>query len=164
MAIAYPYLPKGRGLAPYLYVPESNKYMALAKQIAKKYRSNLQQPGAAVVVKNHNVIGTGSIGNSQWHAKGCERVRLNLPTGQGYDKCKGCHSEYHSERQAVFNASRDGYVTHGADLYLWGHWWCCEPCWKSMLEAGIADVYLLEGSERLFNKEHPDNILGRQFD
>jgi hypothetical protein len=32
-----------------------------------------------------------------------------------------------------------------------------------MIEAEIGQVTLLEGSERLFNKEHPDNIVGRQF-
>ena len=161
MEIKYPYLPKGRTI---LYVPMTNKYMALAREIAEKFRSNLTQSGAAVVVKNHNVIGIGSIGNNPAHIKGCERVRLNMPTGKGYELCKGCHPENHSERQAVFKATGDGYVTDGADLYLWGHWWCCEDCWKSMNEAGIRDVYLVEGSERLFNKAHPDNIIGRQFD
>lgn len=50
------------------------------------------------------------------------------------------------------------------DLYLWGHWWFCEPCWNAMIEAGIRDVYLLENSEVLFNKAHPENIIGRQFE
>jgi len=33
-----------------------------------------------------------------------------------------------------------------------------------MIEAGIGDVYLLEGSEALFNKNHPQNIVGKQFE
>jgi hypothetical protein len=33
-----------------------------------------------------------------------------------------------------------------------------------MIAAGIRDVYLMEGSERLFNKAHPDNVIGRQFE
>jgi len=33
-----------------------------------------------------------------------------------------------------------------------------------MKEAGIRSVYLLEDSEKLFNKDHPENIVGKQFD
>ena len=159
--IKYPHLPEGRTI---LYVPESNAYMQMAKDEAHKYRSNLLQPGAAVIVKDGTVLGVGSIGNNQAHIKGCERVRLNMPTGQGYDLCSGCDPINHSERQAVIAAAGAGYDLAGAQLYLWGHWWCCEPCWKSMIKAGISQVYLLEESERLFNRSHPDNILGRQFE
>ena len=159
-AIKYPYLPEGRTIK---YVPMTNKYMLVARKLAKKFRSNLTQPGAAIIVKDGTVLSMGSIGNNAAHIKGCERVRLNMPTGQGYELCKGCHAENHSERQAVFEAEKAGYEVQGADLYLWGHWWCCEPCWKAMNEAGIRDVYLLDGSERLFNKAHPDNVIGRQF-
>jgi len=30
-----------------------------------------------------------------------------------------------------------------------------------MIAAGIKNFYPMKGSERLFNKAHPDNILGR---
>jgi hypothetical protein len=32
-----------------------------------------------------------------------------------------------------------------------------------MEKAGIKNVFLLENSEVLFNKEHPDNVVGKQF-
>ena len=50
----------------------------------------------------------------------------------------------------------------GADLYLYGHWWCCEPCWNAMINAGIKNVYLLKKSEVLFNLENPDNIIRKK--
>lgn len=159
--INYPYLPRGR---THLYVDRDNQYMQMAKEYAKKYRSNLVHPAAAVVVKNGEVVGIGSIGNNPYHLNGCERVRLNMPTGQGYELCEGCHPRNHSEPRAIASAIAAGYDSRGADIYLWGHWWCCEPCWSAMLTAGIANVYLLENSEVLFNKNHPDNIVGRQFE
>ena len=58
---------------------------------------------------------------------------------------------------------KNGHDTVGADLYLWGHWWACAPCWNAIIESGIENVYLLEGSERLFNKAHHGNVIGRQF-
>jgi deoxycytidylate deaminase len=158
--IVYPYLPKGRTI---LYVPENNKYMVLAKEYAKKYRSNLAQPSAVVIVKNDEIIGIGSIGNNPAHIKGCVRVILNMPTGQGYELCEGCDPKFHSEPSAINDAKSKGNDTTDADLYMWGHWWCCEPCWNSMISAGIKNVYHLENSEVLFNKSNPDNIVGKQF-
>ena len=158
--IKYPYLPEGRSI---LYVSGDNEYMAMAREYAKKYKSNLTQPGGAVVVKSDEVLGIGSIGNNEAHIAGCIRVKMNMPTGQGYELCEGCSPMFHSEPSAIRDANKNGKDTNGADLYLWGHWWCCQDCWNSMIEAGIKNVYLLEGSEELFNKASPNNILGRQF-
>jgi deoxycytidylate deaminase len=160
-AIQLPYLPENRSI---LYVPQDNPYMVRAKRLAKKYKSNLRHPAAALVAKNGTVVGEGSIGNNPTHLKGCERVFLNLPTGEGYERCPGCADHFHSEARAIADAKEKGADARGADLYLWGHWWCCEPCWRAMIEAGIANVYLLKGSEVFFNKSHPANILGRQFE
>lgn len=33
-----------------------------------------------------------------------------------------------------------------------------------MIDGGIKDVYLIEGSERMFDKNDGENIIGRQFD
>ncbi len=159
--IEYPYIPSGKTI---LYVKESNIYMKQAKEYAKKYRSNLTMPAAAVVVDNDSVLGIGSIGNNPAHIKGCERVRLNMPTGKGYELCGGCNPKFHSEPSAIRDAQSKGEDPKGADLYLWGHWWCCEPCWNAMISAGIKNVYLLEDSEILFNKLDPKNIVGKQFE
>jgi len=159
--IAYPYLPAGR---EYLYVPATDLYMQAAKDIAQRDSLDKTMPGAAVVVKNNWVIGFGANGSSFHETNGCERVRLGCKSGQGYELCEGCSPKNHSEATAIAFAAKMGKDTSGADLYLWGHWWCCKDCWTAMESAGIARVFLLESSEVLFNKEHPDNVVGRQFD
>ena len=159
--IEYPYIPDGRTI---LYVDEGNQFMLAAKELAKKYRSNLAQPGGAVVVQDGKIIGMGSIGNNPAHVAGCVRVTLDMPTGQGYELCDGCDPKNHSEPSAIRDAIANEHDTVGGDLYLWGHWWCCEPCWDAIEEAGIKNVYLMEGSESLFNKGHRDNIIGKQFE
>lgn len=161
LKIEYPYLPEGRKI---LYVPEDNEFMIKAKEYAKKYRSNLVHPAGAVVVKNNEVTGIGSLGNNPVHIDGCVRVKLNMPTGQGYDLCEGCGPKFHSEPSAIRDAQEKGKDTKDADLYLWGHWWCCKDCWDTMISSGIKNVYLMEGSEILFNKDNPNNILGKQFE
>lgn len=158
--IKYPYLPEGRTI---LYVPFSNKYMAEAKEYARLYSLDKVIQTGSAIVKDGEIIGRGANGSSYHETHECERVKQKIPTGQGYELCEGCHPKNHSEPQAIKNAKDLGNDTNGADLYLWGHWWCCESCWNAMASAGIKNVYLLEDSEILYNKENPANIVGRQF-
>ena len=159
--IKYPYLPKGRTIE---YVPPDDSFIRIARFYARLQSLDKTMPGAAVVVKDDEIIGAGANGSNHHEKHSCERVRLKCLTGQGYELCEGCHPKNHSEPRAIQNARDLGYDPQGADLYLWGHWWCCKWCWDSMCEAGIARVYLMEGSEVLFNREHPGNIVGRQFE
>jgi deoxycytidylate deaminase len=160
MTIKYPYLPPGRTIQ---YVPADNRWMQEAREEARLHSLDDTMKTGAVIVKGNEIIGRGANGSDYHQKHVCERVRLNVPTGTGYDLCEGCHPKNHAERKAVFDAMKQGYDANDADLYLWGHWWACEPCWNAMIEAGISNVYLLQNSEMLFNKEHHDNIVGRQF-
>lgn len=159
--IKYPYLPEGRTI---LYVPISNPYMAEAKDFAFYNSKDRTVPDGVVIVKSGKIIGQGANGSTYHDTHRCERIRRNIPTGQGYELCEGCHPKNHGEPKAVENAKRAGYKTNGADLYLWGHWWFCELCWNTMIEAGIRNAYLLEDSEILFNENSDKNIIGHQFD
>ncbi len=159
--IKYPYLPDGRTI---LYVPEDNRYMKIVKEFARLNSLDKSIQTGSVVVKDGNIIGRGANGSTYHETHECGRVKQKIPTGQEYELCEGCHPKNHSEPKAVANAKDTGHDTNGADLYLWGHWWCCEPCWNAMIGAGIKNVYLLEDSEILFNKENPNNIVGKQFE
>ena len=159
--ITYPYIPLGR---IYKYASGDNPFMEEAREYAKKHSKDKNMPNASVLVKGGKVIGRGANGSTYHDTHECERVKLKIPTGQGYELCEGCHSKNHSEPKVIADAQTRGEDTRGADVYLWGHWWCCEPCWHAMIKAGIKDVYLLEGSEKLFNKNHSDNVIGRQFE
>lgn len=161
LKIEYPYLPEGCEIK---YVPADNVFMAMAKEYARGHSLDTTMPGAAVVVLNNEVVGIGANGSDYHKTHVCERVRLGSKTGEGYELCEGCHPKNHSERKAISNSRERGALGEGSDLYLWGHWWCCEPCWQEMLSAGIKNVYLMEGSEKLFNKNDPENIVGRQFE
>lgn len=159
--ILYPFLPQDREIN---YVPVTNEFIQEAYRFAREYALDKTMPGAAVVVKDGVVIGRGANG-STYHADNvCERVVQGSKSGEGYDLCEGCHPKNHSEPSAIAQAKENDHDVSGADVYLWGHWWCCEPCWQTMIEHDIRDVYLVEGSEILFDKNHPDNIVGRQFD
>ena len=159
--IKYPYLPEGRTI---LYVGIDNPFMQEAKKVAREFSLDKAMPNGTVFVKNGEIIARGANGSNYHDTHECERVKRGIPTGQGYELCEGCHPKNHGEPKAVKDAKEHGKDTNGADAYLWGHWWCCEPCWNEMIKAGIKDVYLLENSEVLFNKENPNNIVGKQFE
>lgn len=153
--IKYPFMPTDRVIK---YVPATNEFMKAAEATAKK-SLDYNVPTGSAIVKNGKVIGAGANGSTYHDTHPCVRVQLGIPTGQGYELCEGCHPKNHSEPRAINSAKSNGADTEGADLYLWGHWWCCEPCWNAIAEAGIKDVYLMTDSEHLFNKSDPKNIL-----
>src|SRR5690606_38080501 len=135
-----------------LYVDESNPYMQAAKEFAEAHSLDSSMPTGSVVVKDGKIIGQGANGSKYHEEQGCRRVELGIPTGQGYELCEGCHPKNHSEPKAIADALKHEDSLVGAELYLWGHWWCCEPCWNSMVENDIYTAKLLEGSEVIFNK------------
>lgn len=139
-------MPKGREIK---YVPEDNQFILEAKKMAEKSGCTKQATGA-VLVKENKIIGRGS--NAGRKVSVCPRVLRGSPTGQDYHFCKDeCAQEGHSEVTAVRNAKKSGHDTNGADLYLYGHWWCCESCWNTMIEARVKNVYLVEKAEEKFN-------------
>ena len=160
--IRYPYLPEGRIID---YVYSFNAFMILAKEFARIHSLDKVMPGAALVVKDNRILGIAANGSDYHEKHGCQRIILGCKTGEGYELCEGCHPKNHSESKAIQAAIAEGYNPGGgADLHLWGHWWCCKPCWDAIIGAGIGKVVLLESSEILFNKEHPNNVVGRQFE
>ncbi len=154
-------MPAGKTI---LYVPASNEFIQEAKKFAQKNSLDKVMPNSSILVKDGKIIGRGANGSTYHDTHECERVKRGIPTGQGYELCEGCHPKNHGEPKAIKEARDNGEDANGADIYPWGHWWCCEPCWNEMIKAGVKNVYLLEGSEVFFNKQNPDNIIGHQFE
>ncbi len=154
----YPYLPKGRNIK---YISIKNRFMGEAERVMKNDSTDGHHSAGAVIVMNGEIIGRG--GNQSafknktlinLHKNGlCIRRKLNIPSGKKYWLCPGCaSSKHHAESRAVRDAIKNSGSIDGADLYLYGHWWCCESCWNSMIKAGIRDVYLVDNATELFNK------------
>jgi hypothetical protein len=80
----------------------------------------------AVVVKDGEVLSFAS----NEHTEPCKRE--GYPTGVGYDLCAGCNYPNHAEYKAVKGRNLDG-----ATLYLFGHYYACEPCQEACKEAGV---------------------------
>jgi len=167
--ISYPYLPPGRTIE---YVGGNDKFMELAREVCLARSTDKNHPTGSVVVRGGDVVGRGANQatlHHSWavvlHKKLCVRRTLGIKTGEHYWLCPGCASpKSHSEQQAIADAKKHNENTEGSDIYLWGHWWCCEPCWNAITKAGIKNVYLMEGSEHFFNKSDAANIVGKRFE
>lgn len=146
MSQELPYLPPGKDV---LYVSEDSPFLQEAKKIAEKDSLDALHPTGAIIVRDGAILGKGANG-SDYHAEhGCIRKKRGIPTGEGYELCPGCDPSCHAEQKALKNCPTS---CVGADLYLWGHWWCCKSCWEAMNKAGIRHVYLLRGAHGRFAK------------
>lgn len=163
--IVYPYMPEGQTV---LYVPISDPYMTRAKEVAGMSNEK-QQPTGAVIVCDDKIVSEASNKNpltNNWliklHKKHCIRHMFHIKSGEKYWMCPGCASqENHAESRAAKQLLKTGFPDKPLSLYLWGHWWCCDVCWKNMLKLPINKVYLLENSEKLFNPRDPESVIGK---
>lgn len=145
--IKLPYLPAGKTIQ---YKPLSDTYIQLAKKSAENFSKDPNHKTGAVIVKDGKVIGQGANG-SDFHTKiGCPRKFFGIPTGKLYAICPGCNPINHAEQVAIRNAIKNGHNPNDADLYLYGHWWCCQWCWAAMIKANIKNVYLPENAHTYF--------------
>jgi deoxycytidylate deaminase len=165
--IKYPYLPEGRTI---LYVGADNIFMVQAREMARLSNDQQQPTGAVLVFQDKVILGDSNknpLTSSfliKLHKKYCIRHMLKIPSGQKYWACPGCAgNESHAESRVCKQLLKNGVTDRPLDLYLWGHWWCCDVCWKNMLKIPVRNVFLLEGSELLFDAKNPNNILGKQF-
>lgn len=168
--IKYPYLPEGKLIE---YVDKSDVYISRAKEVARTSNDQSFPTGSVIVCDGEILVEASNktpLSNSflkNLHKKYCLRRMFGVPSGQKYWLCPGCAShENHAEYRASVALMNKIPQKANADLhlYLWGHWWCCKPCWGKMIEAGIKKVFLQKGSEILFDINNPNNIMGKQFD
>lgn len=151
----------------YSYVDIHNTWMRVAYNFAKGLyeinKWNLKTtPVAILVSKDGSFISMGvcADGAHPIQAK-CGRL---ASSGQPYTNCEFCAEEQHAERKALRKAY-DKDLTR-AKIYVYGHYKLCDSCVKALCDRGIDTFYLLENADVLFNRHHPDTVLGtnKQFE
>ncbi|MFC1787714.1 deaminase [Patescibacteria group bacterium] len=150
--IEYPYLPKDR---QFKYVPHDHEHMQAAAEARARLAGDSLYPVGGVLVKDGQVIAKAGNGYSRGSGKKhvCPRIVHECPSGQGYDLCDLHDSPGHAEPMVIKAAEEAGVDPEGADFYMYGHWWCCEPCWKALIEAGVQDVYLVDDAYERFCRD-----------
>ncbi len=117
-------------------------FMEITRLVAKRSTCLRRQVGA-VIVKDKNILATGYNGAPSGVAHcidvGCLRERLQIPSGERHELCRGLHGE----QNAIIQAAKHGTNIDGATLY------CttmpCIICSKMLINAGIRRVVYEQG-------------------
>src|SRR5512140_3443521 len=112
-------------------------FMEITRLVAKRSTCLRRQVGA-VLVKDKNILATGYNGAPSGVAHcldvGCLREKMNIPSGERHELCRGLHAE----QNAIIQAAK-----HGSNLY------CttmpCIICSKMIINAGIRRIVYEEG-------------------
>ncbi|MBD3156333.1 cytidine deaminase, partial [Candidatus Peregrinibacteria bacterium] len=83
---------------------------------------------------------------------GCLREKLNIPSGQRHEICRGTHAE----QNAITQAAKFGIDIEGGTLYCNTH--PCSICTKMIINAGIKKVIYDSDYDDPLSKE----MLGEQ--
>lgn len=132
--------------------PSWDEYFMAAAHLISKRASCVRRSVGAVLVKDKHILATGyngaPAGIQHCGVTGCLRQKLNVPSGQRHEICRGLHAE-----QNVFlQAARHGVSTHGAVLYITHT--PCSICAKMIINAGVSEVIVAN--------EYPD-IMAMEF-
>ena len=116
--------------------------MQIAEVVATR-SSCLRRHVGAVIVKNRQILATGYNGVAKDLAHcldiGCLRDKLNIPSGQRHELCRGIHAE----QNAIIQAATSG--VNIQDSVLYATHYPCSLCIKMILNASINRIIYLEG-------------------
>ena len=117
-------------------------FMQIACVVATRSTCLRRQVGS-IIVKNKQILSTGYNGSpcgiSHCEETGCLREKLNIPSGERHELCRGAHAE----QNAIVQAAVNGVSTEGGVLYCTHH--PCSTCAKMIINAGIRKVVYVDG-------------------
>jgi len=117
-------------------------FMGITKLVAERSTCIRRKVGA-VFVRDKQIISTGyngvPSGIKHCTEVGCLRDKLNIPSGEQHEMCRGLHAE----QNGIIQAATHGVVIQGATLY------CttmpCSICSKMLINASVVKIYYGEG-------------------
>jgi dCMP deaminase len=125
-------------------------FMEIAALVAKR-STCLRRAVGAIVVRDRRILSTGYNGApsnvSHCRQSGCLREKLNVPSGERHELCRGIHAE----QNAIIQAAYHGVSIKGADLFCTNL--PCSICAKMIINAGIVRIVYLDGYADLLSSD-----------
>jgi len=131
-------------------------FMEIARQVATR-STCLRRSVGALVVRDKRILSTGYNGAPRGlehcDVVGCLREKLNIPSGQRQEICRGLHAE----QNAIIQAALHGVSVEGGTIYVTHQ--PCITCAKMIINSGIvravcANSYPDELSRGMFDEAH----------
>ncbi len=144
--------------------PSWDEYFLQLANLVSKRTTCLRRGVGAVLVKNKKILATGYNGapSGLKHCIeiGCLRDRLNIPSGQRHELCRGLHAE----QNVLLQAALYGVSTSDSILYITNQ--PCIICAKMLINAGIKEIVIAgdypDKLARKFLKEAKIRIRAKQ--
>ena len=134
--------------------PSWDEYFMDIAQVVSKRSTCIRRHVGAVIVSDRRLLSTGYNGapNNIEHCgkKGCLRQRLNVPSGERHELCRGLHAE----QNAIIQAALHGVSIRGGVIYCTHH--PCVVCAKMLVNAGIGEIIIRE--------DYPDELAKAVFE
>ena len=115
--------------------------MNIAKLVAER-STCLRSHVGAIIVKERHILATGYNGAPRGvphcDETGCLREKLNVPSGERHELCRGIHAE----QNAIIQAAAFGVSIAGGTIYSTHH--PCIVCSKMIINARIERI-VIEG-------------------
>lgn len=125
-------------------------FISITLEVAKRSTCLRRQTGA-VIVKDKRILATGYNGapTSLTHCLdiGCLREKLNIPSGEHHELCRGLHAE----QNAVIQAAMHGVKIAGAKIYSTHQ--PCVLCTKMIVNAGLKEI--------IYINSYPDDLASQ---
>ncbi|MHB8173904.1 MAG: deoxycytidylate deaminase [Nitrospirota bacterium] len=128
--------------------PSWDEYFMEIAHLVKKRSTCLRRQVGAVLSKDKNILATGyngpPSGTSHCIDVGCLREKLNIPSGERHEICRGLHAE----QNAIIQAAKHGTAISGSVLYCTNL--PCVICSKMIINAGIVRI--------IYDVGYPDKL------
>ena len=122
-------------------------FMKIAEDVSTRSTCIRRQVGA-VIVKDKRILTTGyngvPSGISHCSEKNCLRTKLNIPSGERVELCRGLHAE----QNAIIQAAYYGVSVKDAKIYITHK--PCSICTKMLINSGIKDF--------IYRNPYPDTL------
>lgn len=128
--------------------PTWDEYFMKAAFLVRERSTCLRRSVGAVLVKDKHILSTGYNGApmklTHCDSAGCLRKKLNVPSGERHEICRGLHAE----QNVLLQAARHGVSVKDSVLYITHV--PCAICAKMIINAGIKEV--------VFADHYPDDM------
>ncbi|WP_069650562.1 deoxycytidylate deaminase [Caloranaerobacter ferrireducens] len=128
--------------------PSWDEYFMEIVNVVKKRSTCLRRQVGALIVKDKRILSAGyngaPTGLKHCDEVGCTREKLNIPSGQRHELCRGLHAE----QNAIVHAANAGVSIKGSTIYVTMQ--PCVLCAKMIINAGITRV--------VFGGGYPDEL------
>jgi len=123
--------------------PSWDEYFLEVAELVSKRATCLRRKVGAVLVKDKRILATGyngaPAGLDHCLEVGCMREKLNIPSGQRHELCRGLHAE----QNVLVQAALYGISTKDSFLYVTNQ--PCIICAKMLINAGIKEIIITAG-------------------